>query len=204
MVHRKQRTVARLGLTVEVKSDNPALVADNFADNFTTQVALYVETARQWVVTVLAMPRATVQAELTKYFKDDSVATHTRVMTVLRQTQAGMGAPQKVKVQRLAGNATGLASGGFWGAHRKRIYLNTSTVMKYGNNGLTNAGARLYLHEATHSFAETNDYGDRGYLDEQGDNFLAAADPYRRVGLSARDALRNADSYAGFVSELAG
>lgn len=50
---------------------------------------------------------------------------------------------------------------------------------------------RYMIHEATHMFAGTVDFGDAGYIDNDG--------TFRSEGLAAEDANKNADSYAVFV-----
>jgi hypothetical protein len=49
-----------------------------------------------------------------------------------------------------------------------------------------------YIHEATHRFSNTDDYGDQGYFKSDGSDFVAP-------GLTWQQALNNADSYAYFV-----
>ena len=48
-----------------------------------------------------------------------------------------------------------------------------------------------FIHEATHKYAGTDDYDDRGYLENDGLDFL-------EPGLTKTEALNNADSYAWF------
>lgn len=47
------------------------------------------------------------------------------------------------------------------------------------------------IHEATHAYAKTDDHGESGYLDKEGN--------YRAPGMTHPEAINNADSYAGFV-----
>lgn len=54
---------------------------------------------------------------------------------------------------------------------------------------------RYMIHEATHAYAQTNDYSDRGYVNNDG--------AFRQSGLSKEEALANADSYACFVVRCA-
>ncbi|WP_291295786.1 hypothetical protein [Elioraea sp.] len=52
--------------------------------------------------------------------------------------------------------------------------------------------AKTIIHEASHKFASTADFGKRGYTDDDSGLFWAA-------GLTADEALNNAESYARFV-----
>ncbi len=51
------------------------------------------------------------------------------------------------------------------------------------------------IHEASHKYASTADFGDSGYLEDDGVDFEAA-------GLTNAQALRNADSYAWFCYNM--
>ena len=65
--------------------------------------------------------------------------------------------------------------------------------MRFGavkdNNALQNAS--LFVHESTHKFASTADFGDKGYTTDQGS--------YREDGLTKEQALMNAESYSRFA-----
>ena len=52
-----------------------------------------------------------------------------------------------------------------------------------------------YIHEATHKFVNTDDYGDQGYFKSDGSTFCAP-------GINWQQALNNADSYAYFVLKV--
>lgn len=55
---------------------------------------------------------------------------------------------------------------------------------------------RYLIHEASHLYAATDDHAERGYTNNQGQ--------YRQPGLTPEEALKNADSYACFVSSFHG
>jgi hypothetical protein len=58
-----------------------------------------------------------------------------------------------------------------------------------------------YIHEATHRYAGTVDYGDSGYFFLT--NYITTGKvKWREPGLTAAQALTNADSYALFVAEI--
>ena len=58
-----------------------------------------------------------------------------------------------------------------------------------------------YIHEATHRYAGTVDYGDKGYFFLT-DYITTGNVQWRDPGLTAAEALTNADSYALFVAEV--
>lgn len=59
----------------------------------------------------------------------------------------------------------------------------------------SNQVIRYLIHEATHMYAQTNDYSDRGYVNNDG--------KFRQSGLTQEEAIKNADSYACFVVRCA-
>ncbi|MBX9663190.1 hypothetical protein [Novosphingobium sp.] len=54
---------------------------------------------------------------------------------------------------------------------------------------------RTFIHEATHRFASTEDFGEQGYMWSDGSDF-------REPGITADQCLRNADSYAYFCMAM--
>ncbi|PCJ41326.1 MAG: hypothetical protein COA99_08985 [Moraxellaceae bacterium] len=72
-------------------------------------------------------------------------------------------------------------------AFKGDIHMGISTVK--GQSDLTNAS--LFIHEATHKFADTADFGEQGYTTDQGS--------FRKPGLQPAQALMNAESYARFA-----
>lgn len=54
---------------------------------------------------------------------------------------------------------------------------------------------RTFIHEATHRFANTDDFGEQGYMHADGSDF-------REPGITAEQCLRNADSYAYFCMAM--
>lgn len=59
---------------------------------------------------------------------------------------------------------------------------------------------RLFIHEATHLYAQTLDHHERGYCSTK----AATAGNYRAPGLTAAESLVNADSFAFAAVRLAG
>ncbi len=54
---------------------------------------------------------------------------------------------------------------------------------------------RTFIHEATHRFANTDDFGEQGYMHADGSDF-------RAPGITAEQCLNNADSYAYFCMAM--
>lgn len=106
------------------------------------------------------------------------------VFANLRKVYWGIVKAHSVKVADL-GSASGYVSpkdGGGYGD----IHIHERMMSKeWGNSILT------YVHEASHKFAATKDHEKRGYIDGTG--------KYKAPGLTADEALVNADSYAWFV-----
>ncbi|MCG8315541.1 MAG: hypothetical protein MI976_20215 [Pseudomonadales bacterium] len=69
------------------------------------------------------------------------------------------------------------------------IHMGSSTVKN--NSQLNNAV--LFIHEATHKYANTADFGEQGYTSSTG------SCSYRKPGLTTAQALMNADSFGRFA-----
>ena len=71
------------------------------------------------------------------------------------------------------------------------IHINKKTLLdrEFGMRVLS------YLHEASHKYAKTHDYGERGYCDGNGN--------YKVQGLTFQEACNNADSYAWYIWQAA-
>jgi hypothetical protein len=82
------------------------------------------------------------------------------------------------------------------------MYLNSDYIRHWQRNRRAFKGVMVYIHEATHLYARTDDHNQAGYLI---DGLVMDANqyPYREAGLTSAQALNNADSYAGFVYEAA-
>lgn len=78
-------------------------------------------------------------------------------------------------------------SSGSRAAFKGDIHMGSSIV----KNGTQLENAVLFLHEATHKYAGTADFGEKGYTTDKG--------YYREAGLTPAQALNNADTYARFV-----
>jgi hypothetical protein len=105
------------------------------------------------------------------------------VFTNLRKVFMGIVNAHSVKVADL-GSSSGYVSprdgGGYGDIHIHQRFMGA----EWGNTILT------YIHEASHKFAGTKDHEKRGYIDNGN---------YKAPGLTAGEAMVNADSYAWFV-----
>jgi|GEM_PF-5953962 len=174
-----------------------------------------VEKSREilpFVLAQLAWPRGGSKpdrdARLNRYFKTGATPSQGDISTIyakLELTMNGINGKVNVKVAPnpraygyvgLRGGAKGLLRGLFSPRHNfgrdegrlitwGDIHLDTDVLDDFDLAVVT------FIHEATHKFASTNDYGDAGYLKNDGLRF-------RKDGLQNAQALNNADSYAWF------
>jgi hypothetical protein len=95
----------------------------------------------------------------------------------------------KAKVRAKIGPKARWTPGVFSGlaVNRDDIHLDSDRL----DNG-TELAAKTVIHEASHKFASTADFGNRGYTKDDDGTFKAA-------GLTHAEAFNNADSYARFV-----
>jgi hypothetical protein len=150
------------------------------------------------------------------YFKLDGPATQAEfdlIKSVLVMIQTGLNSDMNIKVSPVAGKA------GYVRRHdaprKARWTQGTRTHDKAGNP--LNASEDVYrgdihitkeqlkkdiryqaknvVHESSHKFASTSDFGERGYTNDQGGAF-------RKTGLTKDEALNNAESYAQFVLRI--
>lgn len=193
-----RKTFTKGQVTGIVVSDEAYMLSAGRMGAFESALCLYVETAIAWVDDLAQRSYGDVSEKFQRYFLVDDASQFSQVLKVLQRTAVGMRRRQEVKVQKLAPGRSGQVSGGFWTGNR-RIHLNIYKVATFSSS--PHLGAMLYLHEATHLYANTNDYGDEGYLEYHESKFEAQTMPYRAAGLTSAKALQNADSYAGFAYE---
>ncbi len=165
------------------------------------------------VIGLLAWPtashRARVHAHMARYFLTDAAGpSRAEVETVLKKLELVMnGINNKINVKVAPDDSaygyvgfktgvTGFARGLFSSRHnlgtrggkivsRGDIHIDRDTLDDAELSIIT------FIHEATHKYASTADHGDSGYLDNSGLQFDAP-------GLTKKQALNNADSYAWF------
>ncbi|MFM9883260.1 MAG: hypothetical protein ACKVQT_09560 [Burkholderiales bacterium] len=81
----------------------------------------------------------------------------------------------------------------FGDVHRGSIHVSTGRL----DTG-TRLAAKTVIHEATHKFASTADFGEKGYTYDATGEYRT---PNGETPLTAAEALNNAESYARFVLE---
>jgi hypothetical protein len=131
------------------------------------------------VIGILAAPLSAPHTQImNKYFLlgADNVAVPPHLTAILANTLRGLE-ERDISVEISMFNSTKYGE--------TRISLAKAQL----NN--ENQAIRYLIHEATHAFARTNDYADRGYINNDGE--------FRQPGLNSEEAILNADSYACFV-----
>lgn len=164
------------------------------------------------VIALLSWPtvshRARIHAHMDRYFLTGASPSRTDVETVLKKLELvrnGIDTKINVKVAPddsaygYVGFKTGV-KGVLRGVFSSRHNLGTrggKTVSRgdihIDRDTLDDADLSVitFIHEATHKYASTADHGDRGYLENTGNDF-------DEPGLTKKEALNNADSYAWF------
>lgn len=137
-----------------------------------------------------------VKQKMQQYFKCDRQNT---VKGVLELIQNGMKNGFSFKTD----NTSVQRSVNVFGDHEDEVDLTEGYVSNYGNRQgdihvtrdyiMNNRfqAVRTLIHEASHRFAQTDDFDEQGYMEADGSDF-------REPGITAEQCLRNADSYAYF------
>lgn len=149
----------------------------------------------EWIMMIELLEFGGVEDLFVKYFRcdalgpQDRIAKHAIAMRKFRSTRTGINGVQEVKFQPIQGKDGYVGGGRLLG--KNRIHLNVQTFV----GGAAIYCVEVYLHEATHKYANTNDHSYLlpGYVD--------AEQPYQQE-ITTAQALDNADSYAGFAREV--
>lgn len=162
------------------------------------RLAYCLATSSNWILHVEGLEFAEVEPLFRKYFRCAHLgnaactAKHALALQKYHRTREGINGAQEVKFQPIPGK-DGYVGGGFWdGESKYRVHLNTQTFLNRSATFCT----EVYLHEATHKYARTDDHS---YLRP---NFMELDQPYLRADLSLDHALNNADTYSGFAKEV--
>ncbi len=178
------------------------------------RVCNIVKSARAWLVVTLpevrTNPSPGTEGDFRLCFNGASNAGFLTVRAVLQNVLANLDKDLSLKVGNFVDseNALGYASAYFSGRRERvggQIFYEDhdpakTRISRYGDihldkrhvlNQPVKATITL-IHEATHKFSNTDDHGARGYFNNDGTRFRAR-------GLTYREALNNADSYAWFV-----
>lgn len=137
------------------------------------------------------------------------------IYAVLLLTKNGLANSNTIKVYSKQGTSSGGIAAGYvnnyWGKTAAQKHRNPGTYQDPNgekavfkgdihmgssiikNNSQLN-NVVLFIHEATHKYASTSDFGEKGYTTANGS--------YRQHGLTTAEALNNADSYARFAAHF--
>lgn len=137
--------------------------------------------------------------------KPDTMLVTDNILRRLRKISAGLDGPNvEIKVlddlrtrsPEATEHTDGLARMRFSRDETPRVSFRIRTVEVFD----AERGPQVMIHETAHNVAALDDHGERGYFD----SYLTAGQPmrYRESGLTSCEALRNADTYAGFCCDL--
>ena len=152
--------------------------------------------------------RARVHGHMDRYFKTGTTPSQQDVQAILKRLELVMnGINSKINVKiapddsaygyvGVKGGASGILRGVF--SRRHNLVKISGQKLSAGDIHIdqdtlddTELSIITFIHEATHKYAGTDDYDDRGYLENDGLDF-------QEPGLTKTEALNNADSYAWF------
>ncbi len=139
---------------------------------------------------------ANVTTGLTQYFKTSDAADILKIKATLEKISNGINGDVTIKVSHM--NAAYLEPG-----ETKADIKNVEGYVRGGNKGdihvtpdyvKSNAkqAVRVFIHEASHKYASTDDFDEKGYIYSDGSDF-------RSPGITKDQCINNADSYAYFV-----
>jgi hypothetical protein len=142
---------------------------------------------------------AEVDAALTQYFKTTgtSAIDCNVILSTLQLISNGINADVNIKVSYVnkVHLPDGLAQTDVEGYVRGKNAGDIHVSPEYIKGNAFQA-VRTFIHEASHKYASTDDFGEQGYIFADGSDF-------RRAGITKADCLKNADSYAYFVMKVA-
>jgi hypothetical protein len=164
-----------------------------------------VVTDARWKVTRtvallnLSLLQDTVKANFSKYFKSGATPTANElndVKSILELIMNGINADVSIKVRKV--NSSILKPNQKHLKDRVEGYVtrrngskgDVHVVPSYVESNSWQA-TRVFIHEASHKYADTLDYGEKGYMFSDGSDF-------RQPGIVADQCRKNADSFAYF------
>jgi len=163
-----------------------------------TDARFKVLTARARL-SISPMPAAVATA-LDRYFKSGAAptaATTNGVAAILELISNGINADVNIKVSYInkayldPGDVREDVEGYVRGQNVGDIHVTPEYI-----KGNRFQAVRVFIHEASHKYASTDDFDEKGYIWADGSDF-------RQPGITAAECLRNADSYAYFVMSVA-
>jgi hypothetical protein len=189
-----------------------------------TTAAEVVNTARAYVNNAANLVNAATWSDATKAAAaacfltpadGPNGATKTLIKKVLTMTKTGISGQTTIKVGSSAD------ANGYVNLHRDLLHKFTSNKVTnlqtnkseyvgsahvdraYIDSGTENRPRAIltFIHEATHRYAGTVDFDDKGYISAT-NYFAGNGIMFREPGLTAAEASINADSYAVFIYQL--
>ena len=177
----------------------------------TQRVCSVVAAARAWIKITLpemtTTPSGPVYGDFLACFIKASNAGMMTAKARLSAVSTELNKDLSIKVRALGGDS-GYASAYFSGKTKRvggTVFYDEDgdEIKPYGDIHLDSVdlmtrpvyAAITLIHEATHKFANTDDFDNKGYFKDDGSDF-------RAPGLTWQQALKNADSYAFFVYKV--
>lgn len=196
-------STAKIG-TMTVRLKHRELFMSNEVKNASIDT---IEKAIRAVKVTLALAdddKPKIKAAVMRYFKANDRATVLRAKAILELVQGGLtngnlslktDNSSSGRLQSLGVDAgdVGLIEGyvrNGSGGSKGDIHVSRDYIL---NNRFQ--AVRTFIHEASHRFANTDDFDEKGYMEADGSDF-------REPGITAAQCLKNADSYAYFCMAL--
>jgi hypothetical protein len=190
-------TSAKVG-DIKVKLAHRELFFDKSVKDASIETIAKSMKAVDLTITFLGEAKPKIKEAVRKYFKADDGATIRTIMAKLELVKGGFNSGKLVmktdnsssaRLQSLGVDAgdvqyiEGYVRNGSNGT-KGQIHVTRDYVL---NNRYQ--AVRTFIHEATHKFADTDDFDEQGYIFADGSDF-------REPGITAAQCLNNADSYA--------
>jgi len=167
-----------------------------------------VTDSRYRIITALAKTQSArtpaVDQEIDRHFKTgvpvpaDAI---NRILTVLELIRGGIVADVNIKVSNYNyakfndPRETARTTEGYIATYRSDGHKGDIHVWPQYIKSNAWQAARVFIHEASHKYADTKDFGEQGYR-------YANDSDFRQPGISPADCLDNADSYAYYVMSI--
>ena len=212
-----KKTISPKDGSPDIIVEDDGLTEDLLSSDVTTRVEAVVCSARDWLPKVSNELKAQTLSDkvkkwAAKYFKTDANngpddGELAAIKAVLANTSNGIGQKFTINVHvDAADDAYGyvthyVSSNGHGHLRDSDDDLIASKGPIHVQHTLFSPTRNLHLavitfiHEATHRYANTFDFDDKGYIDNDGDKFWSA-------GITKNDALLNADSHAWFIYKV--
>jgi hypothetical protein len=190
-------TSAKVG-NIKVKLAHRELFFDKTVKDASVETIAKAMKTVDLSITFLGEAKPKIKGAVRKYFKADDGATIRSIIAKLELVKGGFSSGKLVMktdnssserlqslgvdagdVQYIEGYVRNASNGGKGQIHVSRDYVMNNRYQ----------AVRTFIHEATHKFANTDDFDEQGYIFADGSDF-------RQPGITAAQCLNNADSYA--------